>query len=99
VEEGDFIGASWSWESARRTLTLEMNEHCRHRCTFALLGGVDFSLLLLLLFAGKPFSESDDLIDVETGTDGIRGCSVVNFVKALGECVRLCSSRPDDESQ
>jgi len=53
-------------------------------------------LLFVLL---TPFNNSDDFIEVETGIDGIDGCSDGNFVKVFGECVRLCSSRPDDESQ
>jgi hypothetical protein len=59
----------------------------------ALLGGVDFSLLL------TPLINSDDFIAVDTGIEGIGGCSGINFVKVFGECVRLCSSRPDDESE
>jgi hypothetical protein len=42
---------------------------------------------------------SDDLVEVDVGIGGIGSCSDVNLVKVFGECVRLCSSRPEDESQ
>ena len=63
----------------------------------ALLGGVDFSLLLLVVLV--PFNDSDDFIEVDTGTAGVGNCSMMDFVWLDGVCVRLCSSRLDDESQ
>ncbi len=84
----------WKFFLKEFTLTLEINEHCRHRWTFALLGGVDFSLLFVWLLIN-----SDDLVEVDVGIGGIGSCSDVNLVKVFGECVRLCSSRPEDESQ
>ena len=40
---------------ATRTFTLETNEHCRHRCTLALLGGVGLSLLLEIGVLSESF--------------------------------------------
>ena len=62
--------------SFERTLTLETNEHCRHRWTFALLGGVDFSLLT----RGPCDERSDTFVAVGMGTVGSGTSSARDFV-------------------
>lgn len=82
---------SYDWNSIY-TLTLDTYEHCRHRWTFALFDGVDFSLFVL------PFINSVGFIEFVIGIGtGIGSSSVGEDFWDVW--VRLCSSRIMDESQ